>query len=279
MEVKISQKTLEFLRDIITGASKLSSYKSGPELVKFFNSLGFNDTYGQGFPSRWYYVETKLNELNDQGRIRDVLYAYFSPINFIENESLLDDLIGKLNKYLEFDGFKLIIKGKKVKIVPVTDVIIDTSKFYKLDNEVIRENIEKCDKKIEDGDFPGAITNARSFFESLLLYIYKDIKKEDYNFTGDLPRLYKEVSKLIKLNIEEYMEDEIKKILSGLTSVVSGVAEISNKMADRHGRLSIWNQETQKHYAILTVNSVKTLSLYLYSCYEKIIKNYALRNI
>lgn len=95
MEIKISQKTLEFLRNIITGDkdNKMSPYKSGPELVKFFNSIGFNDKYGQGFPSRWYYVEEKLNELNKQKRISDVLYAYFSPINFIGEETLLNKLI------------------------------------------------------------------------------------------------------------------------------------------------------------------------------------------
>ncbi len=270
MKIKISQKTLAFLRDIITGDKKLSSYKSGPELVRFFNSLGFNDVYGQGFPSRWYYVETKLNDLNEQERISDVLEAYFSPINFIEEEMKLNDLIDKLNKYLEYDGYKLDIKGKKVKIVSIIHEIIEAPEIYKLDSEFIRENIEKCDEKIKDGDFTGAITNARTFLETLLLYIYKNIRKEDYNFTGDLPRLYKDVSKLVKLNIEEKTEDDIKKVLSGLTSVVSGISGISNRMADRHGRLTEYDKESQRHLSILTVNSVKTLSLYLYSCYERI---------
>jgi len=269
MEIK-SQKTLEFLRDIITGDSKMSPYKSGPELVKFFNSIGFNDEYGQGFPSRWYYVDVKLNELNKQGRIDDALYAYFSPINSIKEETLLNKLINQLNKYLEFDRYKLEIKGKKLKIVFVVDEIIWTNEFYSLDSEVIRENIEKCDKKIEENDYTGAITNARAFLESLLLYIYKNIKKEDYNFKGDLPRLYKDVLGLVKLNIEKNTENDIKRVLSGLTSIVSGISGISNKMADRHGRLIEYDKEMQKNLSILAVNSVKTFSLYLYSCYEKI---------
>ena len=268
MEIKISQKTLEFLRDVITGDKELSPYKSGPELVKFFNSLGFNDEYGQGFPSRWYYVETKLNELNKQGRIGDVLYAYFSPINFIEEEYSLNKLINSINKYLEFDGYKLEIQNKKVKIISITDEIIETKEIYKLNNEVIRENIEKCDKKIKGGDFTGAITNARTFLESLLLYIYRDIKKEDYKFTGDLPRLYKDVSKLIKLNVEKNTGEDIRKVLSGLTSIVSGIAGISNSVADRHGRLTQYDKEMIKHLSILIVNSVKTMSLYLYNVIE-----------
>jgi len=270
MEIKISQKTLEFLRDIITGDKGISTYKSGPELVKFFNTMGFNDTYGQGFPSRWYYVETRLNELNKRGKISNVLEVYFSPINFIDDEVKLHNLINKLNKYLEYDGYRLEIKGKKSKIASITDEIIEAPEMYKLDNEVIRENIEKCDKKIEERDFTGAITSSRTFLETLLLYIYKEIKKEDYNFIGDLPRLYKDVSRLIKLDIGKNTEDDIKKALGGLTSIVSGISGISNRMADRHGRLTKYNEETQKYLSILAVNSVKTLSLYLYSCCEKI---------
>jgi hypothetical protein len=272
MEIKISSKTLEFLRDIITGDKKLSPYKSGPELVKFFNSLGFDDKYGQDFPSRWYYTETKLKEMNKRGRVSDVINAYFNPINFIGKEFTLNKLINLMNRYLEFDGYKIEIQNKKVKIISITDEIIETKEIYKLNNEVIKENIEKCDKKIKEGDFTGAITNARTFLESFLLYIYQDIKKEDYKFTGDLPRLYKDVSNLIKLNIEKNTEGDIKKISSGLTSIVSGIAGISNSLADRHGKLIQYDKKMLKSLSILAVNSVKTLSFYIFKVYKKIKK-------
>jgi len=272
MEVKVSQKTLEFLRDIITGDKKLSPYKSGPELVKFFNSLGFNDVYGQGFPSRWYYTETKLQELNEHGRISEVINAYFNPINFIGKENLLKDLVDLTNKYLEFDGYKIEICNRKVRIIAIVDEILETKEIYKLNNEIIRENIEKCDKRIEEGDFSGAITSARTFLESLLLFIYKEFTGEDYEFNGNLPRLYKDVTKLIGLNLEKSTEEDIKKLLGGLISIVSGISGISNRVADRHGRLNEYKNEVLKPLSILIVNSVKTLSLYLLNVYEKIKK-------
>jgi len=280
MKVKVSQKTLEFLRDIITGDKKLSPYKSGPELVKFFNSLGFNDVYGQGFPSRWYYTETKLQELNEHGRISDVINAYFNPINFIEKENLLNDLVDLINKYLEFDGYKIEIRNRKVRIIAIVDEILETNEVYKLDNEIVRENIEKCDKRIEEGDFSGAITSARTFLESLLLFIYKEIAEKDYKFNGDLPRLYKDVTKLVGLNLEKSTEEDIKKVLGGLISIVSGISGISNRVADRHGRLNEYKKELLKPLSILIVNSVKTLSLYILNVYEKIKiqNNHALPN-
>jgi len=280
MEVKVSQKTLEFLRDIITGDKELSPYKSGPELVKFFNSLGFNDEYNRSFPPRRYYTETRLQKLNEDGRISEVINAYFNPINFIGKENLLNNLVDSINEYLEFDGYKIEIRNRKVRIIAIVDEILETKEIYKLNNEIIRENIEKCDKRIEEGDFSGAITIARTFLESLLLFIYKEIAKKDYKFNGDLPRLYKDVTKLVGLNLEKSTEEDIKQVLVGLVSIVSGISGISNRVADRHGRLNEYKKEVLKPLSILIVNSVKTLSLYILNVYEKIkIQNdYALRN-
>ena len=280
MEVKVSQKTLEILRDIITGDKKFSPYKSGPELVKFFNSLGFNDEYNRNFPSRRDYTETKLQELNKNGRIIDVINAYFNPINFIGKENLLNNLVDSINEYLEFDGYKIEIRNRKVRIITIVDEILEAKEINKLNNEIIRENIEKCDKRIEEGDFSGAITSARTFLESLLLFIYKEITKKDYEFNGDLQRLYKDVRPLIGLNLEKSTEEDIKQVLGGLISIVFGISGISNRVADRHGRLNEYKKEVLKPLSILIVNSVKTLSLYILNVYEKIkIQNdYALRN-
>jgi hypothetical protein len=272
MGVKVSSKTLEFLRDIITGDSKLSRRKSGPELVKFFNNFGFNDEYGPGFPSRWYFAETKLEILNEKERIDEVLESYFNPINFIGEEELLNELISLTNKYLEFDGYKIEVQNKKIKVILLTEEIIEARPLYDLNNEVIKENIEKCDKKIKEGDFTGAITNARSFLETLLLFIYKELKNENYDFKGDLPRLYKDVSKLFDIDIEQKIEGEIKKILTGLTSIISGIAGIGNRISDRHGRLEQYDDKILKPLSILIVNSVKTLSLYIYDIYNMLKK-------
>ena len=280
MEVKVSQKTLEILRDIITGDKKFSPYKSGPELVKFFNSLGFNDEYNRNFPSRRDYTETKLQELNKNGRIIDVINAYFNPINFIGKENLLNNLVDSINEYLEFDGYKIEIRNRKVRIITIVDEILEAKEINKLNNEIIRENIEKCDKRIEEGDFSGAITSARTFLESLLLFIYKEITKKDYEFNGDLQRLYKDVRPLIGLKLEKSTEENLRKVLVGLVSIVSGISGISNRVADRHGRLNEHKKEVLKPLSILIVNSVKTLSLFILNVYEKIkIQNdYALRN-
>ena len=69
MKAQISVQSLEALCKLITA----KPYRSGPQLVAFFNQFGWNDVYGQvSFPSRWKYAEEKLNALNNSDDITNL---------------------------------------------------------------------------------------------------------------------------------------------------------------------------------------------------------------
>jgi len=51
--MKISEKITKPLGQLIAGDTGIAPYMSGPNLVDFYNEYGFDDEYGQGFPSRW----------------------------------------------------------------------------------------------------------------------------------------------------------------------------------------------------------------------------------
>ena len=106
----LNDTTLESLRDFI---NEKTVYRSGPKLVKFFNSLGFNDTY-RDFPSRWQYTDEKLNQINGTPEIEKCIKMLFAPQNFIGDYKRLDDLINEFNQYLAFDGWKIIREGKEI---------------------------------------------------------------------------------------------------------------------------------------------------------------------
>lgn len=114
--MKISSKTIDYLKGIITGDSQKTPYLSGSNLVSFFGNFGFDDEYGQGFPSRWFYCEQKLLELNSQNRIEEVIEYYYKPINFIENKDQYKNLVKELNEYLTFDDLELKVETKTVKL-------------------------------------------------------------------------------------------------------------------------------------------------------------------
>ena len=100
----LQAKTLEKLRLLI---NEETEYRSGPKLVSFFNDLGFNDSYGQGFPSRWIYADERLNKINGTPELDKCIKKVFAPVNYIGRFSELDDFIKDFNQFLAFDKWKV----------------------------------------------------------------------------------------------------------------------------------------------------------------------------
>ncbi len=107
----LQSKTLEKLRLLI---NEETEYRSGPTLVRFFNELGFNDEYGQGFPSRWIYTDEKLVQINGKPELDKCIKKLFAPVNYISQFKELDGHFNDFNQYLAFDGWKVVRKGKEI---------------------------------------------------------------------------------------------------------------------------------------------------------------------
>lgn len=150
----LNDTTLESLRDFINGKTE---YRSGPELVKFFNSLGFNDTYYRGFPSRWQYTDEKLNQINGTPEIEKCIKMLFAPQKFIGDFKRLDQLINEFNQYLAFDGWKIIRDGKEIKFTEADQ--IDFSYPSELDNEKLFLEKEFGELHLEKLGLDNDITN------------------------------------------------------------------------------------------------------------------------
>ena len=176
--VKVALKTIEALEKLITGdqipsGSSLAPYRSGPALVDFFNQYGEDDEYGQGFPSRWQYAQQRLAELNGKIVFRDVIESTVDPRIFLGTDFSVEKAVAYINQYLEYDGYKLILDSNKYKLTSLDKDTIIIFEHAILNNnapniEFIREQISKCESKIELSDYDGAITNARSLLESVL---------------------------------------------------------------------------------------------------------------
>lgn len=71
----LSDVALEYIARIFCGdIAGYYSYKTGQELVDFFNNqYNYNDTYEKGFPSRWIYVRDKLVDLQKKEQINNFL--------------------------------------------------------------------------------------------------------------------------------------------------------------------------------------------------------------
>ncbi|WP_293039506.1 abortive infection family protein [Moorena sp. SIO1F2] len=270
LSVKFLKETILVLRDIITGDGNCSPSRSGPQLVEFFNQFGSNDEYGRGFPARKKYAEEKLREFNDKLIMKDILLAAIDPRHFWKEGSDNKEAVELLNKYLEFDNYKLQSSGNnKWDVSKLDGSQIELSHPYENSQKVthifIDEQISKCDDKIAKSDFDGAITNARSLVEAVLLAIEQEFDPNPSDYKVNLPERYKRVQKHLNLSPgQENLAKCLKEILNGLTKIVNGLATLRNNMSDAHAR----SYQPSEHHARLAVNSAKTLCHFLFATKE-----------
>lgn len=204
-------------------------------------------------------------------------FDIYSPVS--KNEELL--LLNGSDENLIFKSVRQIypLKDESPEITKINYYVdfeldeIDLVKSESLDSisfDYIKEQISKCENKIREQDYEGAITNARNLIESICLYIIEYLSNEEYTYDGNLIKLYKKVSNILNLNPSNHSDENLKQILSGLISQINGISGLRNNFSDAHG-----GSPSQKKYkiddrhAILAVNSAKTISEFLYNTYEK----------
>lgn len=125
------------------------------------------------------------------------------------------------------------------------------------------------EKAIErkESDPEAAITSARTLIESVLKYILDD-QSIIYNDGADLPVLYKEVAKYLNLAPELHNEGIFKQILGGVTSVVTGLGALRNKLGDAHGK-SKTNVKPSVRHSELAVNLAGSMAVFLFRTYTE----------
>ena len=121
----LNSKTLEKLRLLI---NEETENRSGPKLVSFFNKLGFSDTYGPGFPSRWKYTDDRLEKINGTPELDKCIKAVFAPVNFIGNYDVLDKHLSSFNEFLAFDDWKVVRTGKEISFTKADKINFETKK-------------------------------------------------------------------------------------------------------------------------------------------------------
>ncbi len=276
--MKLSERSIKRLGEIITGDKGLSPYRGGPKLVSFFNECGTNHTYGQGFPSRWMFAEDCIRQFNGTPTMKKVIMSAVDPRDFMgatvydketqqNKPANLQEALTYLNGFLAFDGYEIVPHGKGYDVVDKTrgEIVVDVKlEPSHLSHAFIMEQIEKCRTKMNQGDYDGAITNARSLVEAVLAAIEKEFDPAAPDYDGDLPKLYKRVQKHLNLSPENpKISNSLKQTLTGFISIIGGLSGLSNKMGDRHVR----EYKPAAHHAVLIVNAAMTFSNFIFDTY------------
>jgi len=176
-------------------------------LVKPFDHYGFNPTRKELFIESAYALNSKqqyyaLNDLT--WNVHPSRYAYPD-----------DDTRARLR-----DELYAFISPDPIGM-----------KFSRIREASFREDWVECISRLQ-ADAASAITAARTLLETLLKTIVSERGQNPDN-SGDLGRLLRQAQDCV--GFDRGAGQAAHQVLSGLTSVVNGLAALSNSAGDRHG--------------------------------------------
>lgn len=245
---KLSEKALPL--KILRQASSLFAKEtgmSGPQITDYFAQYGnhIKDYWElDPKPSRWIIFEDCLKSFSYEKQIK-----------------ILKDLC-EINEPLCRHGLpseKQIEEFKK-DIYKLSIDLVNPLVTREIDFEYIKDQIRKSEEKIQISDYEGAITNARSLIESVLLYILNELNVDDDSLRGDLPKMYKVVAVKLSLSPGQYQNNNLKQILTGCFSIINGMAAFRNEASDAHGKEKNKYKKPDLHHARFYTNIARSFS-------------------
>ena len=242
-------------------AKGLEEYFSHSDITNAFLAGGFDSGEMGNKVTR---IQRSLKEANSKSQNPLLVLGEFIS-DFMESDISYNSSYTKfkedLNNLLAQYNLSYQIGGK---IITVENSLVEITSIEKIDHNFIRQQIKKSQEKINNNDFDGAITNARSLTEAIQEEIIKLSGNNFPDYNGDLLKLYKTTKKVLNLSPKQEHPETIKQILTGLNSIITGLAGVSNNMADRHSQ----KIRPKKHHAKLAVDSAFTFCEFLVNSFE-----------
>lgn len=281
MPFPLSPQSIDAVAEIISGGVGNSTmppigiYRSGPRIEKFMRgcNVDFQIT-GSRVPC---LVERliALNRAAEYEPLVRVIEAATDPRDFVADPERLSTVIEYLNGVLAFDGFALQRQGLAIRLVTVGQAspvleklggVVDTISF-----DTVRLDIDRALASVNQ-DPEDAVTAACSAVESVCRSILVELG-EDLPAKKDIQGLYNAVKKPLALDasrtdINSQIEADVRTILGGLSTVISGIGALRTHAGDAHGRERGFVR-IDARIASLALHSASTISLFLIETWQR----------
>lgn len=169
----------------------------------------------------------------DAATIRRLLNVFEEILSWTDDTAYRQKLVG----YLRRDGYQVDGAGR-IRPTALTS-IIDLPLERLTDPAAILEHLDRIGRNA-DNDPALAISSAKALIEATTKLVLQELA-EPYDEKADLPALVKSAQKALGLDAASVAPtakgaDSIKRILSNLSQVAIGVAELRNEYGPDHGR-------------------------------------------
>jgi hypothetical protein len=185
------------------------------------------------------------------------------------------DLVTRLNVHLLIDGYALREVGRlsgspRFEVRPATEGTTPADSgigeaFAAFNPNEIHGRWEEALKR-RSADPRAAITLARTILEDTCKWIIHEAQGT-YKDEDDLPALYRNLAKILKLAPDDYTEQVFKQILGSCQSIVEALGALRNKLGDAHAQGPLRAKPLTRH-AELAVNLAGTMATFLIATWE-----------
>ena len=222
----------------------------------------------------WVFSDSRLNLMDgaDEAFLQFLCEMVHPAVR--PNTAEATALVETINKHLLVDGWELVeartVSGRPTfqarrrasGAVALPDPVSSTDV---LSDGYVRELAGKCDSRLASGDLEGAVTVARTLLEAVLSELERRLAGAKGDYKGDLPRQFKQATKLLRMDAERSdLDARFKDVIRGLVMVANGLAPLRNSMSDGHAR----ERRPAPHHARVVVNAAKTVSAFLVESYN-----------
>lgn len=255
-------------------AQPSSPYRTHQQVADFFafdvgiDLHSFDEQYG--FGSRMDWTLTVLSHFNGKPELVRIIDAAVDPAHFLSTDSGPDAAIEYLNVAFVSSGWTLEPCGGTFRLLYDVegDLAVRAPNIDRLNRDYVYELSDKCERRLRDGDYDGAVTAARTLLESVLVEVEQRITGRRRDHERDLQGQFTVIHKLLHIDEERSdLDAYFKTISKALVQVVNSLAPLRNKLGDGHAR----ERMPAPHHARLVVNAAKTVAFFLaetYACQQ-----------
>lgn len=280
---KFSISTIMALVEVVTGGPgggtprPYGIYRSASMIESILGRANIDFQKGQ-FTSRMPAVKDVLRKVNTQPygeqHIASLIGLLIDPVENNNDQGKTLAAVNYLNRVLKQDGYTITFIGDHHQLVVTAEqsalVTHLKRKAETLDLDSVTRNMGKALDKADD-DPDGALTAACSALESVCKCLLEELEQPLPNKL-DVTNLVQAVQRVLKIAPEQKdIDEDVRRILGGLTTVAGGIGSLRTHGGDAHGRGKT-AYRVDARIARLAIHAASTLSVFLIETWEKTYK-------
>jgi hypothetical protein len=271
------------LVDTITGGGgndstpSIGIYRSGPKIEQFFLDCGIDMRIGSSsrVPATTDTLRLAASQYNGDELLTRAIERVADPRDYMADETKGYAVVEHLNRILDADGFAIAIVAGRARVLPKggagVAITTFTAKVRILDFDTVELDVARALANTSV-DAEDAVTAACSLLESVCRSILIELGSP-LPPKKDIDGLIRAVQERLSLSpgrtgLPVDIEQDVRQVLGGLTSVAKGIGALRTHAGDAHGREKGFRR-IDARIARLAITAASSIALFLIETWEQ----------